>query len=268
MISSASFAQYEIINKPQGVYLKRINGYVKQGQIIQKEDEFQFMNTRSTLKVKGKGKIYEISKDFNPLNQTRNSDSPFVREVKSTFVVKNNLIKAHSRGTDYTSIEQIIQNFEYKNDLNQPMFIIDSTLIEIDFINPKDFEKKYFYIKYSFNGEDIYKKIKYHQKEDKVYLNFTEELFYIDGKHSGLDFLSPVTFYYEDRYKNTTTNLAEFHILFKSFSDIKTELEQVGTIEENETERESAVVQYIQTYYGKADWSAFSEKYYPLLNFE
>lgn len=232
-------AQYQVINNPQGVYLERLQDFVKQGHIITKEDNFQFMNTRSVVRVKEKGNIYEITNKSNPLKvkaSQNSSESPVERELKSTFIPQKIIIKTQSRGVDYESLAQIIQNFEYKDNVNMPMLIIDSLLIGIDFIKPVETKRKYFYIKYLFDGENIFKKIKYSTNNDKISLNFTEELFFVDGKHNGFDILSPVTLYYDDLDKNTTTQLAIFHIVFTKFSDIKIELEQVGSIAQNDEE--------------------------------
>ncbi len=264
-------AQYQVINNPQGVYLERLQDFVKQGQTITKDDDFQFMNSRSVIRVKEKGNIYEITNKSNPLKVKASQsppDSPIERELKSTFIPQKIVIKTQSRGAGYGSLAQIIQNFEYKDNVSTPMLIIDSLLIGIDFIKPVEIQKKYFYIKYNFDGENIFKKIKYSINKDKISLNFTEELFFVDGKHNGLETLSPVTLFYDDLDKNTTTQLAIFHIVFTKFSDIKIELEQVGSIAQNDEERKSVLKQYIEIYYGKTDWISFIESNFHLLNFE
>lgn len=268
LLSLFQSERFVIINSPQKVKITGLNTFVKQGQFISRKDEFNFMDIREVVRVKGNGKIYEISNRSNPLkNESQNSDSPLMRRVKSIFTPEKVTLQLRSRSTYFHSLGQMIQNFGFHDDISEPMVVIDSLLIGTLFTGEHELNSKYFYSSYQKDGKPVLKKNPYSTKEGVNYLKFDSTLFYIEGRHIGFWELSPVTLFYENEPERKTTRIATFHLNFVKFKDLKMELEMVGELQNDDSGRKEIILKYIQNYYGKFDPDFFLKNYYPALKF-
>lgn len=127
-------------------------------------------------------------------------------------------------------------------------------------VSPKSFpmdstKNQFFYLKYSYEGEVIPKKLSY--EDDKLVLD-ANEIYKIDGEAIDGSIVSNVElFYLNDK---TSTAIGGFELIFGDTESLKTELEII-LAEIGKEDREKAkedITSYLNEYYGKPDQANLS----------
>ncbi len=226
--------KYKVIKVNGSILFEKNNTELKRGSVFSENDKLNFKTTNSRAAV------------INP--------------IKGRFILMpNNNNIAFARANLTPSMNNIssragalINKIDLSNFFNNNYVILDKSYIKI---SPKVFkmdDNNFFYIKYTYKGEEIPKKLK--NKGDTLIID-KKELFTIDGWPIPNPNITNMDLMYLNKLQNKSVFISTFNPVFP---DTKELLEEIKLIIDNlkNKSRENKITEvtsYINEMYGKID---------------
>jgi len=225
---------YKVIKVNGSILFQKNNTELKRGSVFSENDKLNFKTTNSRAAVinPGKGRFI-LMPNNNNIAFARANLTPSMNNISSR-------------------AGALINKIDLSNHFSNNYVILDKSYIKI---SPKVFkmdDDHFFYIKYSYKGDNIPKKLK--NKGDTLIIDKTK-LFTIDGWPIPNPNISNLNLMYMDKSTKSSTFISSFNPVFP---DTKELLEEIDLILDNikddsKDNKIKEVTNYINEMYGKID---------------
>jgi hypothetical protein len=261
-IATTVYAQTLIVMGTSGkVFDQRTNAILVAGTKVSLSDSvyWQSGNSRIAL-IDASNKLYLFPGPGFQSKKTKNGFGALIREVLVPTTTTNMLAV---RGAQMSSLEEIQKWFSFFNNAEKPLAIVGSLRIQL---NPESFqnlERKYFFLRYTYNGEQINKRLPFVLANSTLYLLIDSSICLVDGKPVDPSLINLVELFYYDRAAAQSWSQGVFHIRYVSKKDLFEQWCNVKNIWEqnpNKTETLREIcLNYLNSFYGQLDERKASE---------
>lgn len=248
MITFLGFAQnlYKVISVNGEILAKKANVKLQSGVEVKSDDNFAFLlpNSRAALINSKYGRIILTEQNANDAF-SKAAFAPAISTVKTRGAISNFIATKPELVSLFSDSLVIIDKLEVK--ISNALFPMNSNA--------------YFFIRYSYKGEEINKRLTF--KSDTLILD-KNELYTIDGAPiPNPDVHAMKLYYYEIMGENAkATFISSFNLVFVSSEKLKSEVKVIidAMQKEHYDKILSEVYDYVNSFYGSMD-KAYLEKW-------
>ena len=258
-----------VVNEPKNVYSKTLQRMLHRGDRITNKDSIRFSSSASVLVMAGPLGVMTRS-------ATQESGKPQSKALGTWVAIKDAVLpmkvtgSMKARSGILTSRTEVGAFFERFGTYKEPLLILDTFQVPISTAILPDTAKQYFYLSYSLNGEVINKKIDMLWQNKSLFLTLNEQLFFVDGRYGGSDFIGPAQLHFFDSKSGSSTALSTFFIRYARIEELATDICQISQAMDVQVKNMSEIHQeqvfgYLRLFYGQFDELHFKVKYFPLI---